>query len=405
MPNPAEINVLYNRDFMNDPFPYFREGLANAPICRNEETLTKPWYVFRYDDVQRVLKDYEYFSSAIDPEDANQEMALGEAVNNLIQMDPPEHTSLRRLAQPGFLPAVLKQFVPRAEELARERVDYALECGEIDLVHDFSAQITIGMITTILGLPLEDWPIIREWTVEIANNVMANNWVFEFEADRAAVTTRVVAEMSKYFQDYIKMRKANPVDGDLVSIMLTSDVDGARFTEQEVVSTAILLLLAGNDTTTHLISNFVTCMTDFPDQAEKVFADSTHVTMAIEEVLRFGPSLLCMERGVVKPVTLHGVELAPGDVIIPWIAAACRDPEKFDRPDEFDISRRPNRHIAFGFGAHTCLGAPLARIESKIALEELMKRSSGIELIGEPEKPTNAIVHGPSKQMIKITPA
>jgi cytochrome P450 family 109 len=406
MSNPAEINVLYNKDFMNDPFPFFREGLLNAPIVRNETTLTKPWNVFRYDDVQRVLKDYEYFSAEIPDEDGSeQDMALGEAVNNLITMDPPRHTKLRRLAQPGFLPGVLKQFVPQAEKLARERVDFALAQGEFDLVHDFSAQITIGMITAILGLPAEDWPMIRDWTVEIANNVMANNWVYEYEKDRADVTVKVVGELATYFEDYISSRKVNPKDGDLVSIMLSSEFEGYTFSEREVVSTAMLLLLAGNDTTTHMISNFVTLMAQHPEQADQVRNDLSLVPSAIEETLRFAPSLMCMERVVVKPEVLHGVELTPGDIIIPWMAAANRDPEKFERPDEFDIHRKPNRHIAFGFGPHTCLGAPLARLEGKIALEEIMKRSKSFELIGDPVRPKNAIVHGPSKQQIRIEPA
>ena len=404
MPNPAEINVLYNQDFMNDPFPYFQAGLEHAPIARNEETLTKPFYVFRYQDVRRVLQDYETFTSNLNPDDASAEMALGRAVENLIEMDPPRHTKMRRLAQQGFPRRVLKELIPRAEAIVKERVDNAFDQGEIDLAGDFSSPITIGMISTILGLPLEDQSMIRQWTIDIANNVMANNWVYEFEQDRADITVKVTGEMADYFHDYIKRRKSSPEAGDIVSIMLTTEIDGDRFTNDEVESTTMLLLLAGNDTTTHLISNYVTCMANHPEQADQVRQDPSLIAQSIEEVLRYAPSLLCMERGVAKPVTLHGVEIVPGDVMIAWIAAANRDPKQFERPNDFDISRRPNRHIAFGFGAHFCLGAPLARLESRIAVEELMRRTSGFELIGPAGPQKNAIIHGPAHQRVRFIP-
>lgn len=184
--------------------------------------------------------------------------------------------------------------------------------------------------------------------------------------------------------------------------MLATEIDGEKFSEEEVESTAMLLLLAGNDTTTHLISNFVINMAKHPAQADRLRQDLSAVPDAIEEVLRYAPSLLCMERSVAKPVTLHGVAMEHGDVVIPWMAAANRDPAVFERPNEFDISRRPNRHMAFGFGVHTCLGAPLARIEGRVAGEEIMKRTSAIEFIGDPIATKNAIIHGPAHQQVRF---
>ena len=405
MPNPVDINTVSNEDFRRNPYPYFWEALENHPIVHHPDRISKPYSLFKYKDVQAAFKDWQTFSSRGLEENNFRDMTLGTAVENtFISMDPPRHTRLRRLAQQGFLPSVLNSFVPRAEELVAQRMDFALAAGEFDLVDDFAAQITVGMITAILGLPVEDWTIIRDWTVTLAENVLVQNWLAERDPARAEAATRVTGEMGAYFKDYIAERKKNPKDDDLVSIMMSTEMDGDRFTDIEIEATAILLLLAGNDTTTNLIANTAVCMAQFPEEADKARADLSLVPQLIEEVLRYSPSLLCMERFVVKPVTLHGVDLVPGDVVLLWMAAANRDPDIFERPNEFDISRRPNRHISFAFGPHMCLGAPLARIEGKIAAQEMLRRTKGIELIGEREIPGNSMIHGPAHQRARFVP-
>ena len=244
--------------------------------------------------------------------------------------------------------------------------------------------------------------MIRKWTVDIADNVMAYNWTYDFEEDRAAVTSRVTGEMIQYFKDYIRERYKAPRDDDLVSVMITTEADGDRFTPAEVESMALLLLLAGNDTTTNLISNFVMNMARFPDQAKLVREDPSLIPQALEETLRFTPSLLGMERFVAKETEIHGTKLKPGDTVAVWIGAANRDPRAFDRPDAFDITRKPNRHISFAYGPHMCLGAPLARMEGRIAATEIMRRSSGLELIGDPKLPGNSIINGAASQKIRV---
>lgn len=405
MLNAEKLNVLSDEDFRRDPYPFFRAGLSDNPIVQNTKTLTKPFHIFRYEDVFRVFKDWETFSSEEQHDLDVTDLALGRAIENFIAMDPPRHTRLRRLAQRGFLPATLNSFVPRAEELSRQRMDYLLEAGEADIVDDYAAQITVGMISAILGLPVDDWMMIRKWTTDIAENVLAPNFVEDIEQDRIDVTTRVTGEMADYFTDFIAARRKNPKEGDLVSLMITTEMDGDRFSNEEIENTAMLLLLAGNDTTTNLIANFITNMAKFPEQAQQVRNDLSLVPQALEETLRYSPSLLCMERFVTKPVELHGVELQKGDTIIPWMAAANRDPKMFDRPDEFDIFRKPNRHISFASGVHMCLGSPLARLEGKIAATEFMKRSKGIELIGGPVLNGNSLVNGPAHQRARIIPA
>ena len=406
MANPADINPLYNKDFMKDPHPYFVEALQNQPIIHHPEYLTKPFSLFRYHDVQPAFKDWETFSSevSVDPDLSVNDMTLGKAVENIITMDPPRHTVLRRMAQQGFLPKVLETFRPRAEEIIKDRVDFALAHDEIDLVNDFAAQITINMITTILGLPIEDWPMIRQWTIDIAENVMCVNWLTQEEKKRMDVTERVIGEMSDYFASYIAERKKSPKEGDIVSILMNAEVDGVRYTDDEVESMTMLMLLAGNDSTATLIANYCRCMATFPDQANLVRKDLSLINASLEETLRYSPSFLCMERLVKKPITIHGENLDNGDLVVLWIAAANRDPEVFENPDAFNIMRKPNRHIAFAYGPHMCLGAPLARMEATLMAQEVMSRTSGLELTSEPINPGNTILNGPLSQKIRFIP-
>ena len=402
----SEINTILCDKFRRDPYPYFFQALEHQPIVHHPDRLSAPYSLFKYRDVQAAFKDWQTFSSRGLEENNFRDMTLGTAVENtFISMDPPRHTRLRRLAQQGFLPSVLNSFAPRAEQLVSQRMDYALDAGEFDLVDDFAAQITVGMITAILGLPVEDWATIRNWTVALAENVLVQNWLTERDPTRIESATRVTGEMADYFKDYIAERKRNPKEDDLVSVMMSTEMDGDRFSDIEIEATAILLLLAGNDTTTNLIANTAMCMAKFPEEADKARENLDLVPKLVEEVLRYSPSLLCMERFVAKPVTLHGVDLVPGDVVLLWMAAANRDPEIFERPNEFDISRHPNRHISFAFGPHMCLGAPLARIEGRIAAREMLRRTKGVELIGEKEIPGNSMIHGPAHQRARFIPA
>ena len=406
MVNPADMNPIYNDAFRRDPYPFFWQGLEEQPIVHHPDRLSKPYSLFRYEDIQKAFKDWETFSSRGLESQNFRDLTLGTAVENtFITMDPPRHTRMRRLAQQGFLPSVLEKMAPRAEELVAQRMDFALEADEFDLVDDFAAQITVGMISAILGLPVEDWSMIRKWTVTLAENVLVQNWLHEREEKRAEAATRVTTEMADYFRDYIAERKKNPKEGDLVSIMISTEIDGDRFTDVEIEATAILLLLAGNDTTTNLIANIAINAARFPNAANEVRADLRLVQQFVEEVLRYSPSLLCMERFVVKPITLHDVNLEPGDNVLLWIAAANRDPKIFVQPNEFDISRKPNRHVSFAFGPHMCLGAPLARIEGKIAAREMLRRTKAIELVGDPELPGNTMINGPARQRARFIPS
>ena len=279
-------------------------------------------------------------------------------------MDPPQHTPLRRIAQQGFLPSVLAKFRPAAETLAKERVDYALSKDSFDVVEEFAVPITIGVLTSVLGLPREDLPLIRRWTLELSDNFMAPNFVTEMSEDRVNKTTSIVQEMETYFRDYIAERIKSPKEGDLVSVLLNAEIEGKGYTTEEVESTAMLLLLAGNDSTTNAIANYIRNMAHFPEQAELVRNDLSLIPKSIEESVRISPSFLAIERRATKDVTLHGVEIRKDHPVVLWLAAANRDPTVFENPDVFDLNRKPNAHLGFAAGIHMCIGAPLARWKS-----------------------------------------
>ena len=397
-----EINPLLNQEFIKNPLPGLMEAWSKGPIMRHDN-LTRTYSFFSYEDVKSILVNHETFGSEMPQE--NKDAALGPLLDNLIATDPPRHTRLRILANKAFAPPVIRGFQDQAQVIVEALVDEILEKGEVDIINDFAAQVTIGMITTILGLPREDWKMIRQWTTDISNNIMADVWLKERDPVREEETKRVAIELSEYFQDYLAQRRKNPIEGDLISLFMTTEVDGDRLTDKEVEATAMLLLLAANETTTNLIGNFVRTLARHPDQAAIMRADPELAKPGLEETLRMTPSLRGTTRRVRKTVEMHGHTLEPGDAAFVWIATANRDPSVFENPNTFDVHRKPNRHIAFAAGPHLCLGAPLARLEGRLCAELLLRRTKDIELLGEARVAPNAIADNVLEQRVRLIAA
>lgn len=378
------------RGFINDPMPAMESGLSEYPVVMHEGTLDPVYSLFRYADVQRVLLDWEIFSSEPINWDLDA-LNLGRATENFILMDPPRHTRLRTLAQQGFSPAQIERFLPRAERIAQDRISYALTQSSFDLVSKLSAQLTTGMITGILGLPLEDWPLIRDWTNVMQRNTMASFWLKEWDEVRAQGVARVTSEMADYFHGHLKRLARQPQEDNILSVLLTTELDGERFTLEEVESTAMLLLLAGNETTTNLITNFVRCMVHYPDQFELLKQRPDLIEAAIEETLRLEPPLRMTIRSVTADVEFHGTAIPAGNSVALWILAANRDPEAYDQPQVFDARLERARHLSFATGPHFCLGARLARMEARVFAQELLKHVKDIELLSDPIRSDNGV--------------
>ena len=336
-----------------NPYPWYQTMRANSPVAYNESY--NAWSVFSYDAVQRVLTDYSDFSSQI--------MGSGDGSplgTSLVNTDPPRHRKLRAIVTQAFTPRTIAQLTPRITQIVNELLDTVATQGKMDVMEDLAYPLPVIVIAELLGVPVKDRKQFKQWSDVIVGS--ENPGVGEPQQ-----------EMTDYFSVLIEERRREPKD-DLISALLNAQVDGEYLDEKELMGFFILLLVAGNVTTTNLIGNSFLCFDEFPNALEQLYADSSLIPNAIEEVLRHRSPVSNMYRVVREDTTLDDKQIKAGSFMVAWIASANRDEAQFQNADTFDVTRSPNRHLAFGHGIHFCLGAPLARLEAKIALEIMLTR-------------------------------
>ncbi len=334
------------------------------------------WQVFGYADVERVLSDPAAFSSDFSElMPAQRDFALFSR-GNFVRMDPPKHRKLRGLVSQAFTPRMVSGLAPRIAELTTELLDGLGGAGRFDLVDGLAYPLPVIVIAELLGIPVDDRPIFRRWAELLFSQ---NQQASEIRLDDAALRALFDAvaptmhEMNTYLLEHIGQRRAHP-DDDLISELVAAEVDGERLDDEEIVGFVGLLLIAGHVTTTALLGNAVITLDEHPDAAAELRADPSRLPAAIEEVLRYRSPFPRLARRAARDVELDGRTIAAHEVVILWVASANRDPAEFSDPDRFDIHRSPNPHLAFGHGIHFCLGAPLARLEARIALGILFER-------------------------------
>jgi hypothetical protein len=345
-----------------DPYPYYELLQRAAPVHRVEK---RGFVVLtRYDDVTAVLADPATFSSTWGPGP----LKVISPVRMILHLDPPEHGPLRAIIAKAFTPGAMRRIEPRVRELAEELAARVVGVGEVDLVKEFAVPLPVGVIAELLGVSRADLPLFKRWSDDIV----------------AEIGTRVNASSSRrafddYFNAVIRERRSRPGE-DMVSRLLEPGASGERLSDPEVLAFCRALLVAGNETTTGLISNLLLALAQRPEDWRRVREDARFVESAVEESLRFDSPNQGLFRHTTRPVTLRGVEIAEGTKVLVSFGAANRDPEQFERPQQFDVARTPNRHIAFGAGVHHCLGAALGRLEARIALETLARRARTLAL-------------------------
>jgi len=352
----------YSPSFRQDPYPVYRRLRDEYPVYHNEELGF--FAISRYDDIVAALQDVETFSSA---------NALGigapkevlDQIPMMMLLDPPRHGQLRALVNRAFTPRRVAGLEPRIRALARSLVDDFIERGSCDLVEHFSGPLPATVIAELLGVPAEDGLMFKEKSTAIVTQDAKGGGDLDFTP---------AIELMLYMTAAYDERRKQPRD-DLMSALLEAEIDGERLSQEELLGFAFLLLVAGNETTTNLISNAVGLLDQYPDQRRQLVDDPSLLPAAIEEFLRFESPVQGLSRTPRKDSVIHGCTIPEDAQLLLLYASANRDERRIDDPERFDISRDPKPHLAFGFGTHFCLGASLARLEAKIALEELLARA------------------------------
>jgi len=343
---------------------------------------TPIWFVTRYDDVVTVLTDNERF--VVDAKLALTEDELramdeasplpndGRVNTNLLTMDGEDHRRVRQLVAKAFTPRMVERLRPRIEEIADDLVDRVAAEGRMELVDDFAFPLPIIVIAELLGIPAENRDRFRVWS----NSFLLPPLTVELREQILRHTDEFVAYLDVLFAE----RRAEPSD-DLVSALVQAEEHGDRLSENELYSMAVLLIVAGHETTVSLITNAVLALLGQPDELERLQADPSLMRNAVEELLRYdSPVERTIARWVTEDTQLGGQSIARGDLVIAVVGSANRDDAQFPDADVLDLGRTANRHVGFGRGPHFCLGAPLARLETEIALETLLRRLPNLRL-------------------------
>lgn len=367
---PEKLSTL---DDVQDLYQWFEHMRAHQPAWFDESSGC--WHVFRYNDVSFVTTDTTFFSSerrqqkAIRPEDAGR---------SLIAMDPPDHRQYRNLVSPSFTPHALARLSGRIKEIVQDLLDQVRANGKMDIVADFAYPLPTIVIAEMLGVPTTDRDLFKSWADALLSRQLSDAELFNPDADlenNAEVqrTRKAFEDMSRYFKDMLKERQQHPRE-DMMTELQVAEIDGKRLEVNDVVSFCILLLLAGHITTTNLLQQSILDFDQHPDAKTQLQAQPELMPKAIEEVLRYSSPIWRIVRVAKKDVEIAGITIPAGATIFPWLASANRDKEQFTNPDQFDITRYPNRHVAFGHGIHFCIGAPLSRLEAAVALPMMLEQ-------------------------------
>ncbi len=373
---------LLDPQVLANPYPLFHRLRTEDPV--HWDPYLHAWVVTRYADVVRVLT--EFSADRTPTPERLAEMGLEELspiakvmVKQMLFLDPPTHTRIRGLASFAFTPQRVEILRNHIRDIVKMLLDVVVAKGSMDVIADLAEPLPYTVTAEMLGVPVEDAPQLKAWSQDFAE--MLGN--FQHNPERAPRVRRAVDGMTKYFQAAIQRIKEHPRPG-LIHSFLTAEIGGDRFTEEEVIANTIVTMVGGQETTTNLIGNGVLTLLRHPEEFAKLKADHSLVPSAVEEMPRYEPPSQQTARLAPCDLELGGKKIRKRQAAIAVMAAGNRDPDRFPDPDRFDITRADNRHLSFGWAAHFCFGAALARIEGQVAFEEMLKRTPNLRLAEDP---------------------
>ena len=369
---------LLDPDVLANPYPLFRRLRTEAPV--QWDAFLHTWVVTRYVDVLEVL--HTFSADRTHTPEKLRSLGLSEIsplaqlmVKQMLFMDPPAHTRWRCLAAQAFCPARVAVLRSHIREIVNRLLDSVQNNGQMDIISDLGEPLPAIVTAEMLGVPPSDRQQLKAWSADFAE--MLGN--FQHNPEHAPRMLRTVQDMTAYFRDTIRRQKDIPQDG-LVHSLMTAEVNGDRLSEEEVVANSIVTMVGGLETTTNLIGNGVLTLLRNPQELQRLRDDPSLVPSAVEEMLRYESPSQHTGRLAPEDVELGGKLIRKGQAVMAVMAAANRDPERFPDPDRFDVSRTENRHLAFGYAAHFCFGAALARVEGQEVFEAIIRRLPDLQL-------------------------
>ena len=383
---------LHSPDFfIGDPYPAYKELRASAPVVWND--VTNFWALLKYEDIRFVSSNPGKFSSTKGITIPDPVMPDPVQDGNLIFTDPPRHRQLRKLINTAFTRRQVAILEPKVREIVYGVLDDVEPGSTQEFAEAFAAPLPTRMIAELLGAPPDDWERFRRWSDACTGNADP-----EIELDSFVA----IAELFEYFQQLIAARRAEPRN-DMLSVLSTAEVDGAKLTDDDLLNFAFLLLVAGNETTRNLIALGTLALIEHPSECDKLVKDPSLIPGAVEEMLRFTSPVTHMARAATADIEIRGQRIREGDMVVMLYGSANRDEDIFGSDaEEFKIDRHPNPHIAFGCGEHSCVGAQLARLEACVFFEVLLGRYPKLELVGDVDRMRATMVPGVKRMTVRL---
>jgi cytochrome P450 len=389
-----------------DPAAYAAQGYPHEiwtrlrredPVHRVEQNPEMPfWAITKHADIQMIGKQPEKFLNGTtllvrtEPRPPGEEMFP----KTLIEMDPPKHGKYRKIVSKRFTPGALKRWHGDIERIGTEIVDSLLEIGDqgsVDFVEKVSAPLPIAVIAWLLGVPRSDWKLLFDWT---NRTIGAADPEYQVEGTNSSETGRqAMIELFQYFAKLVEEKKKKPAD-DLVSLFATAEVDGEKLPPMDVLAYCLIIVIAGNETTRNATSGGMLALAQHPAELAKIQKNPALLPTAIEEILRWTSPIIHFARTATQDVEIRGKKIRKGEQLALYYPSANRDEDVFDRPFTFDVTRDPNRHLAFGIGEHFCAGAHVARLELEVAFKSLLPRLVDLELAGPVQRLKSNLVGG-----------